>query len=136
MAQPGKAPPCDHDHDHDCQTCGAPPRAGLAACPFCKAGYPGAEAGALCPGCRCLNEAGRTVCAQCQDSLTRTCVFCQALGRLDQAQCPRCHEVFEGAEDRKRLRDAQRAQVPTHGTPRADPSGAGVFNALNDILKR
>lgn len=122
-----------HHHegcDHDCQTCGASPNSGLAACPYCNAAYPGIAAGARCPGCNCLNAAGRTVCAHCNGSLTRACVFCGAASLLDLPACTRCHEPFEGAEERKRARAAG-APVPH----KADPTGAGIFSTLNNILK-
>lgn len=128
-------PPADHhhdDHDHDCQTCGAAPVAGLAACPYCRSAYPGLEAGVSCPACGCVSLKGRTVCADCKAALTRTCVFCNAASILDVPQCTRCYEPFEGAEERKRARMAGGGAV----APNADPTGANIFNTLNSILKR
>ncbi len=122
-------PRANHPCDHDCQTCGASPIAGLAACPYCRAAYPGVTPGPRCPACGNLSMAGRTVCAHCNGALTRTCVFCNAASILDLPACARCHEPFEGAEERKRARAA--GQVPV----RADPTGANIFNTLNSILK-
>ncbi len=132
MAHDSDRPGAAHHHecDHDCQTCGAAPVAGLAACPYCRAAYAGAEPGVTCPGCQSLSLKGRTVCAQCNGSLTRACVFCGAALLLDQPQCGRCHEPFAGAEERKRARAAGRAP-----TMNADPTGANIFNTLNNILK-
>ena len=132
MAHDSDRPSAGHQHgcDHDCQTCGAAPVPGLAACPFCRAGYPGTTPGVTCPGCAAISLQGRTVCAQCNGSLTRTCVFCNAASLLSLPQCSRCHEAFAGAEERKRARAAGRAP-----TTNADPTGAGIFNTLNSILK-
>ena len=116
--------------DHDCQTCGAAPVSGLAACPFCKAAYPEVRAGARCPGCDCLSAHGRPVCAHCNGALTRVCVFCSAASILDLPQCTRCHEPFEGAEERKRARSAGGF------APRTDPTNSSIFNTLDSILKR
>jgi hypothetical protein len=119
-----------HGCDHDCQTCGAAPVSGLAACPYCRAAYPDSDPGVVCPGCACVSLKGRTACAQCKASLTRTCVFCNAATLLDVHACTRCHEPFAGAEERKRARAAGRA--PTMNN---DPTGANIFNSLNSILK-
>ncbi len=103
---------------------------GLAACPYCRAAYPDEAAGVTCPGCQSINEKGRTVCAQCNGSLMRVCVFCNASTILDQPACCRCHEPFAGAEERKRARAAGRAPAAN-----PDPTGANIFNSLNSILK-
>ncbi len=132
MAHDSDRPAAGHSHgcDHDCHTCGAAPLAGLAACPYCRCAYQGVAPGVTCPGCTAINARGRTVCAQCNGSLTRACVFCAFATPLDQPQCARCHEPFAGAEERKRARDAGRA--PSTNT---DPTGANIFNSLNSILK-
>ena len=127
---PPARPGCDHDHDHDCQTCGAAPVSGLAACPYCRAAYAEADAGVRCPGCDSLNLAARTVCAHCNGALTRACIFCMAHTGLDKPECCRCHEPFAGAEERKRARMSG-ASVPH----KADPGGVNIFNTLNSILK-
>ncbi len=121
----------DHGCDHDCQTCGASPVAGLAACPYCKGRYSDEDPGVVCPGCDCISVKGRTVCAQCNGPLTRACVFCGSSSLLDVPQCGRCHEPFAGADQRKAARSAGRAP-----TTNPDPTGANIFNSLNDILKR
>ncbi len=100
--------------------------AGLAACPFCRAGYVGVAAGARCPGCDCLNMTGRAACAHCQVALVLTCVFCAAISSVELDACVRCHERFEGAEERKRQRGAAH---------RVDPTGSQIFGTLNNILK-
>lgn len=128
----------DDDHrdacDHDCQSCGAAPVAGLAACPYCRGAYAGVEAGATCPGCGCLSVRGRGVCAHCQGALTRACVFCAAVSLLELPQCVRCHEAFAGAVERKRERERlARSAPPAHNL---DPTGANIFNTLNAILKK
>ena len=112
--------------DHECDTCGAAFVAGLAACPFCRAGYVGVAAGARCPGCDCLNMTGRAACAHCQVALVLTCVFCAAISSVELDACVRCHERFEGAEERKRQRGAAH---------RVDPTGSQIFGTLNNILK-
>lgn len=83
-----------------CETCGAPPEAGLAACTYCKTAYAGVTAGVTCPRCRAPNAAGNTWCARCHQAITRACVFCQTVSPLDKAACVRCREPFEGAEQR------------------------------------
>jgi hypothetical protein len=125
---PPARPGCDHDHD--CATCGAAPVSGLAACPYCRAAYPHVQAGVRCPGCDCVNLAGRPTCAHCNGALTRACVFCMGHSFLDQPTCTRCHEPFEGADERRRARMAG-APVPH----KADPGGVNIFNTLNSILK-
>lgn len=126
----------DRGHDgcnHDCHGCGAAPVSGLAACPYCRGAYAGVEAGVACPGCGGMSARGRAVCAQCQGSLTRTCVFCDAVSLLELAQCSKCHEAFAGAVERKRERDRLAKERPAPAN--ADPTGANIFNALNNILK-
>jgi hypothetical protein len=120
----------DHGCDHDCHHCGAAPIQTLAACPFCRTAYPDVEPGVVCPNCAGVSLKGRTVCGACNGSLTRVCVFCAAATLLDQPSCCRCHEPFEGAEERKR------ASVARGALPKVDPTGAGIFNTLDHILKR
>ena len=131
MAHDSDRPGAGHHHcDHQCQTCGAGPIPGLAACPYCRCAYAGVEAGITCPACQSINAKGRTVCAQCNGSLMRVCVFCNASTLLDLPACTRCHEPFAGAEERKRERASGRAPATN-----PDPTGANIFASLNSILK-
>lgn len=126
--------PMSHHHgspgssgcNHECDTCGADYVAGLAECPYCRAGYSGVSAGARCPECDCLNVTGRAGCAHCDAALTRTCVFCSAVSSIELDACVRCHERFEGAAERKHR------QGMAH---RVDPTGSQIFGTLNSILK-
>lgn len=129
-----------------CDHCGAPPVPGLAACPYCRAAYPGVTAGVQCPRCRVVNAQGQTGCAGCGLGITRACVFCQHVSPLDAAACRRCREPFEGAEDRLRAQQAaQRRQqylgLASQGlgaavTVATHPTGArllsSLFRALTD----
>ena len=96
----------------ECETCGAPPVAGLVACPYCESHYPGAPAQHVdCPQCGADNLPTSRRCAACSQSLLVTCVFCGRPSALAMAACGHCGEAFEGASARKTQRaEAQRRQ--------------------------
>ncbi len=93
-----------------CDECGAPRTAGLVACSYCDAPYPGMPDGVSCPKCGDENMASRPRCARCAASLKRSCLFCAMTSSVGLAACGHCGELFEGAEQRKAERDEQLRQ--------------------------
>lgn len=87
----------------------------------------------------------RGQCATCGGSLAIGCVFCGWASPLGSAQCRRCGEAFQGAQQRKQERDAakERAEwtkVAGQGVAMvgsvamANPSiVSSVFGAIGDI---
>lgn len=95
-------------HRIECEQCGAPPVAGLVACPYCEASYPGAPGQHVdCPGCGADNHPTSLRCARCSASLMQTCVFCARPSALALVACGHCGETFAGAAARKAEREAQ-----------------------------
>lgn len=92
----------------DCDTCGAPPEPGLAACQYCKSAYANVPIGVSCPKCRAVNMAGQTQCAACTLSLTKPCLFCNSVSPLDSPTCVRCREPFAGARERIAARESEK----------------------------
>lgn len=127
-----------------CEECGAPKSPGLAACTYCRTAYVGVDAGVKCPRCASVNARGQTVCGSCGDSITRACVFCQAVSPLDAAACKRCREPFEGAEARLQAReDAKKRQeymkLASQGigaavTVATSPTGQSILASIVDAI--
>lgn len=95
----------------ECEECGAPAAAGLVACSYCDAPYPGMPEGVSCPQCGDDNLPSRARCASCSASLQQSCLFCAMTSSVALAACGHCGEAFEGAEQRKaELEEQQRQQ--------------------------
>lgn len=119
--------------------------AGLVACTYCSAPYPGSVAGIDCPKCHDDNEPSRTSCARCGTSFVRACIFCSGVSPITLPQCRSCGELFEGAEQRKQQRaDAVRQQqmmnmaatgIAALGAAAASPMGQGLFGQLMNSIK-
>lgn len=101
----------------ECETCGAPLRAGLAACEYCRRPVPvaaGADAtggprAIRCPACGVANAWGATHCASCQAWVVVQCGFCGGLSPHDEPACLSCGEAFAGAAERLAARQRSAA---------------------------
>ena len=111
----------------ECEVCGAPAVAGLVACSYCDAPYPGMADGVSCPGCGDDNAPSRPRCASCGVSLMRGCVFCAMTSSVGLAACGHCGEAFDGAEQRKAERDEQAQQQQLIGLA---AQGLGVLGQV------
>ena len=148
---PGPGSPQQQSASHptrECETCGAPPLVGLAACSYCKTAYAGIQAGLRCPQCSDMNLVGSVACATCRTSLAIGCVFCGAPSPLDRPACVRCGEAFAGAVERRQARDSQAQQAQYVGLATEGvrvlgsvvshaPSGTGsaILDALGGIFE-
>lgn len=131
-------------HEGLCENCGAPWHENLACCEYCDVPIPGRVAGVRCPGCTEVATADARACPCCQLSFTKGCVFCGAVAFLTAPACPRFREAFEGAEERKRQRDAQVKQQEIFGLAEkglsvvgqvaGTPSGKQMLGSLFDMI--
>lgn len=101
--------------DTGCENCGAPYHPSLACCEYCDIPIPGRVAGIRCPGCTEVATAEARLCGLCGFAFTKGCVFCGHAAFLTAASCPRCQEAFEGADARKRQREAEASRAQTMG---------------------
>jgi hypothetical protein len=135
--EPESDPPCEH--------CGAPRNPGLVACSYCEVAFAGAPEGVNCPACGDDNRPHLVACASCKASLMRGCIFCGSASSLAFAQCHRCGEAFEGAEERKAQRDEQQRQqqmiglattgISMLGQVASSPTGQGLLGQVwNEIV--
>lgn len=102
----------------ECSTCGAPDNGESVHCFFCKNPI-NAELlqGAIpCPNpqCRSVSRWGKQKCGSCQAWLVVTCVFCGSLSPHNLSNCMQCHEAFQGAAQRKAMREQQANQYVQH----------------------
>jgi hypothetical protein len=130
--------------DEGCENCGAPYHENLACCEYCDVPIPGRVAGIRCPGCTEVATADARLCPICGLAFTKGCIFCGHAAFLTAPACPKCREAFEGAEARKRERDAaaQRAQtmnlaaqgISVLGQVAGTPSGRQMLGGLFDMI--
>lgn len=127
-----------------CDNCGAPHEDGLACCRYCDVPIAGRGAGAKCPGCGEIATPDRRSCAACNASFMKGCLFCGQAAFITATACPRCHEAFQGAAERKRARDEAQKQREMMGIARqgvsilgqvaGTPAGRNVLGALVDMV--
>jgi hypothetical protein len=131
-----------------CLNCGAPHEDGLAECRYCDVPIPGRHAGIECPRCGELASADRRACAPCGENFVKACIFCGQEAWMTAPQCPRCHEAFAGAEERKRQRDQAAAEAARQqqmmnlaqqglgvaATVAAGTTGTGLLGGIVDAL--